>query len=125
MAKKSKKVKIPKGDVPYTGSAKVGKINIAGKMLDVEGSIKYMVFIMDRNTSYEKWQYEQMKINTQLREIEGKHNKPHKLKKSRSKEQLHILSISEIIYDNRQKIPDNDYIIIMNHLKDLCKHPKC
>lgn len=86
--------------------------------------LKYCFFIMDRNLGYQKWQESQMKENIEFRKSQGLLKKPHKIKKSRSKEQLHILSISEIIFDNRQKIPENDYINIMNHLKDICKYPK-
>jgi len=80
---------------------------------------------MDRNLGYQKWQEAQMEENIKHRKTQGKTRKTHSIKKSRSKEQLHLLSISEIIYDNRQKIPENDYINIMNHLKDICKYPKC
>jgi len=72
---------------------------------------------MDRNQSYYNYLNECMQYN--------KHHKQHKktysakVKKSRSKEDLHLLSISEIVYDNKLKIPENDYIKIMNHLKDL------
>ncbi len=79
---------------------------------------------MDRNLGYQKWQEAQMEENIKYRKTQGKTRQTHSIKKSRSKEQLHILSISEIIYDNRQKIPENDYINIMNHLKDICKYPK-
>jgi len=51
-------------------------------------------------------------------------SKPTRLVKSKSKEQLHLLSISEIMYDNKLKIPENDYIKIMNHLKDLSGYSK-
>jgi len=80
---------------------------------------------MDRNQSYYNYLNECMEHN--------KHNKLHKktypnqqtkVKKSRSKEDLHLLSISEIMYDNKMKIPDNDYIKIMNHLKDLSGYSK-
>jgi len=77
---------------------------------------------MDRNLGYQKWQESQMEENIKHRKTQGLSGRT--IKKSRSKEQLHLLSISEIIYDNRQKIPENDYINIMNHLKDLCKYPK-
>ena len=71
---------------------------------------------MDRNQSYYNYLNECMQYN--------KHHKKEnmtikKVKKSRSKEDLHLLSISEIVYDNKLKIPENDYIKIMNHLKDL------
>lgn len=38
-SKKPKKLKIKTG-VPNTGMAQVGKINLVGKLIDVEGSIK-------------------------------------------------------------------------------------
>jgi hypothetical protein len=73
--------------------------------------------------SYEKWMEDQMESNRLFRL--GNPSKPTpKLTTSKSKKDLHILSISEIIYDNRQKIPENDYIQVMNHLKDLCNFPK-
>ena len=78
---------------------------------------------MDRDLySYEKWMEDEMEAN-RLYRLENP-TKKSKLIKSKSKNDLHILSISEIIYDNRQKIPDNDYIQVMNHLKSLCNYPK-
>ena len=32
-----------------------------------------------------------------------------------------MLAISEIMYDNRQNIKEQDYIEIMNHLKEISK----
>ena len=75
---------------------------------------------MDRNQSYDKWMNQMMEENTRSSKEIPRQRSP--IKKSRSKQDLHLLSISELIYDNRQKIPDNDYIQIMNHLKDLCHH---
>ena len=76
---------------------------------------------MDRNQSYEKWMNQLMEENTRYNKA-SKEIQRSPIKKSRSKQDLHLLSISELIYDNRQKISDNDYIQIMNHLKDLCHH---
>ena len=75
---------------------------------------------MDRNQSYDKWMNQMMEENTRYNKEIPRQRSP--IKKSRSKQDLHLLSISELIYDNRQKISDNDYIQIMNHLKDLCNH---
>tara|TARA_R110000787_G_scaffold214858_1_gene323976 strand:+ start:214 stop:444 length:231 start_codon:yes stop_codon:yes gene_type:complete len=75
---------------------------------------------MDRNQSYDKWMNQMMEENTRSSKEIPRQRSP--IKKSRSKQDLHLLSISELIYDNRQKISDNDYIQIMNHLKDLCNH---
>ncbi len=78
---------------------------------------------MDRDIcSYEKWMGEQMQANKIYR-LQNPVKKS-KIVKSKSKNDLHILSISELIYDNRQKIPENDYIQVMNHLKSLCNYPK-
>lgn len=78
---------------------------------------------MDRDIcSYEKWMEEQMQANKIYR-LQNPVKKS-KIVKSKSKNDLHILSISELIYDNRQKIPENDYIQVMNHLKSLCNYPK-
>lgn len=71
---------------------------------------------MDRNLSYYNYLNECMEHNSKFKKISCK---PATIVKSRSKEQLHLLSISEIMYDNKMKISDNDYIKIMNHLKDL------
>jgi len=78
---------------------------------------------MDRSQSYDKWMNQLMQENIKYKK-ENKENRSSNtiIKKSRSKQDLHLLSISELIYDNRQKIPDNDYIQIMNHLKDICNH---
>lgn len=76
---------------------------------------------MDRNQSYYNYLnecIEHNKLHKKTYPAEGK------VKKSRSKEDLHLLSISEIMYDNKMKIPDNDYIKIMNHLKDLSGYSK-
>jgi len=78
---------------------------------------------MDRDIcSYEKWMGEQMEAN-RLYRLQNPVKKS-KIVKSKSKNDLHILSISELIYDNRQKIPENDYIQVMNHLKSLCNYSK-
>lgn len=74
---------------------------------------------MDRNQSYYNYLNECIEHNKQ-----HKKTYPSKVKKSKSKEDLHLLSISEIIYDNKLKIPENDYIKIMNHLKDLSGYSK-
>jgi hypothetical protein len=73
--------------------------------------------------SYEKWMEDQMESN-RIHRLENPVKPTPRLTKSKSKKDLHILSISEIIFDNRQKIPENDYIQVMNHLKDLCNFPK-
>ena len=73
--------------------------------------------------SYDKWMEDQMESN-RIHRLENPLKSTPTLIKSKSKKDLHILSISEIIYDNRQKIPENDYIQVMNHLKDLCNFPK-
>jgi len=78
---------------------------------------------MDRDIcSYEKWMGEQMEAN-RLYRLQNPVKKS-KIVKSKSKNDLHILSISELIYDNRLKIPENDYIQVMNHLKSLCNYSK-
>ena len=78
---------------------------------------------MDRDIcSYEKWMGEQMEAN-RLYRLENPVKKS-KIVKSKSKNDLHILSISELIYDNRLKIPENDYIQVMNHLKSLSNYSK-
>ena len=66
------------------------------------------------------------KSNSKFKKISSTEGpcKPTRLVKSKSKEQLHLLSISEIMYDNKLKIPENDYIKIMNHLKDLSGYSK-
>ena len=78
---------------------------------------------MDRDIcSYEKWMGEQMEAN-RLYRLQNPVKKS-KIVKSKSKNDLHILSISELIYDNRLKIPENDYIQVMNHLKSLSNYSK-
>jgi len=69
---------------------------------------------MDRNNSYYNFINESLENNSKFKKISSK-----PLVKSKSKEQLHLLSISEIMYDNKMNIPENDYLKIMNHLKDL------
>ncbi len=76
---------------------------------------------MDRNNSYYNFINESLENNSKFKKISS-HEVPCKQKglvKSKSKEQLHLLSISEIMYDNKMNIPENDYLKIMNHLKDL------
>jgi len=77
---------------------------------------------MDRNQSYSNYLNDCLERNSKFKKISSKPCKP--LIKSKSREQLHLLSISEIIYDNKLKIPENDYIKIMNHLKDLSGYSK-
>ena len=74
---------------------------------------------MDRNQSYYNYLNDCLERNSKFKKISSK-----PLMKSKSREQLHLLSISEIIYDNKLKIPENDYIKIMNHLKDLSGYSK-
>jgi len=74
---------------------------------------------MDRNQSYYNYLNECMQYNKHHKQHKKENITIKKVKKSRSKEDLHLLSISEIVYDNKLKIPENDYIKIMNHLKDL------
>ncbi len=71
---------------------------------------------MDRNNSYYNFINESLENNSKFKKISSKQKG---LVKSKSKEQLHLLSISEIMYDNKMNIPENDYLKIMNHLKDL------
>jgi len=83
--------------------------------------IKYLIFhiSMDRNRSYYNYLNECMEHNKLHKKTYPAEVPCAKVKKSRSKEDLHLLSISEIMFDNKMKISDNDYIKIMNHLKDL------
>ncbi len=76
---------------------------------------------MDRNQSYYNYLNDCLERNSKFKKISSK---PARIAKSKSREQLHLLSISEIIYDNKLKIPENDYIKIMNHLKDLSGYSK-
>jgi len=73
---------------------------------------------MDRNQNYQNYLIERMEENRQERKMSSKCPC---IKKSRSKDDLHILAVSEIIYDNRQNIKEQDYIQIMNHLKEISK----
>lgn len=74
---------------------------------------------MDRNQSYYNYLNDCLERNSKFKKISSNEVPCKPLIKSKSREQLHLLSISEIIYDNKLKIPENDYIKIMNHLKDL------
>ena len=41
----------------------------------------------------------------------------HKMVRSKSKEELHIISLCELIYDNRLNISNGDFIKMMDSLK--------
>jgi len=81
---------------------------------------------MDRNQSYSNYLNDCLERNSKFKKISSTEEpcKSKPLIKSKSREQLHLLSISEIMYDNKLKIPDNDYLKIMNHLKDLSGYSK-
>ena len=74
---------------------------------------------MDRNKSYEDWQMQQMQENTCYRKEHTSESKT--IKRSPSKEQIALINISEIMFDNKLNIQENDYLKLMNSLKDLAK----
>ena len=76
---------------------------------------------MDRNKSYEDWQMQQMQENTCYRKEYGPKSESKTIKRSPSKEQIALINISEIMFDNKLNIQENDYLKLMNSLKDLAK----
>ncbi len=72
---------------------------------------------MDRNYTYEQWQRQQMEENVSYRKEHGSEKKL--IKRSPSKEQIALFNISEIIFENKLNIQENDYLKLMNNLKDL------
>jgi hypothetical protein len=74
---------------------------------------------MDRNYNYEQWQRQQMQENVSYRKEHGPPKKARSIQRSPSKEQIALLNISEIIFDNKLNIQENQYIQLMNNLKDL------
>ena len=76
---------------------------------------------MDRNKSYEDWQMQQMQENTCYRKEHGLSGSDKTIKRSPSKEQIALINISEIMFDNKLNIQENDYLKLMNSLKDLAK----
>ena len=76
---------------------------------------------MDRNKSYEDWQMQQMQENTCYRKEHGLSVSDKTIKRSPSKEQIALINISEIMFDNKLNIQENDYLKLMNSLKDLAK----
>ena len=77
---------------------------------------------MDRNKRYEDWQMQQMQENTCYRKEHGSKSESDKtIKRSPSKEQIALINISEIMFDNKLNIQENDYLKLMNSLKDLAK----
>lgn len=74
---------------------------------------------MDRNKRYEDWQRQLMQENTSYRKEHGPKSESKTIKRSPSKEQLALMNISEIIFDNKFNIQENDYLKLMNSLKDL------
>jgi len=80
---------------------------------------KYCFFIMDRNFNYEQWQRQQMEENISYRKEHGPKSKSRTIQRSPSKEQIALLNISEIIFDNKLNIQENQYIELMNNLKTL------
>ena len=79
---------------------------------------------MDRNKSYEDWQMQQMQENTCYRKEHGlsvSKSESKTIKRSPSKEQIALINISEIMFDNKLNIQENDYLKLMNSLKDLAK----
>jgi len=75
---------------------------------------------MDRNYTYEQWQRQQMEENISYRKEHGSEKKLIKRSPStQSKEQIALFNISEIIFENKLNIQENDYLKLMNNLKDL------
>jgi len=81
---------------------------------------------MDRNYNYEQWQRQQMEENISYRKEFGPSatTKSRPIKRSPSKEQIALFNISEIIFDNKLNIQENQYIQLMNNLKDLASFKK-
>ena len=78
---------------------------------------------MDRNYNYENWQRQQMEENISYRKEFGP-VKSRPIKRSPSKEQIALFNMSEIIFENKMNIQENDYLKIMNYLKDLASFKK-
>ncbi len=74
---------------------------------------------MDRNFNYEQWQRQQMEENISYRKEHVPKSKSRTIQRSPSKEQIALLNISEIIFDNKLNIQENQYIELMNNLKTL------
>ena len=73
---------------------------------------------MDRNQNYHNFLIERMEENRHERKMSSKCPC---IRKSKSKDDLHMLAISEILYENRQNMKEQDYIQAMNHLKEISK----
>ena len=66
---------------------------------------------MDRNFNYEQWQRQQMQENVSYRKEHGSgrsegSKKSRTIQRSPSKEQIALLNISEIIFDNKLNIQE-------------------
>jgi len=77
---------------------------------------------MDRNLHYYQSMNETMEINKVIRDnsdTPSKTIKKMKLIRSPSKEHLILHNMGDLIFDIKKLIPENDYIELMNSLKQL------
>jgi hypothetical protein len=83
--------------------------------------------MMDRITNYDKYMNQQMEDNMKIRyQLKKVSNRPNKIRllPPLSKQQQILRKMSDLLFDNKTDMKENDYIEMMNHLKTLNENRK-